>query len=146
MSHRISRFAGWLIVVALSVTSAGARGQRAVAEHWVATWGTAQTHYLAPAPTPPAAPAASSPAATAPAPPAAPLPAKGPARRFGIPPRLPGLNNQTVRMIVRTSRGGQRVRVRLANALGARSIRVAAAHLATREAGSAIVQGSDRVM
>ena len=49
-------------------------------------------------------------------------------------------------MIVRTSRGGQRVRVRLANALGARSVRLAAAHLAIREAGSAIVPGSDRVL
>jgi len=146
MPHRISRFAGWLVVVALAVAGAAAEGQRAVAEHWVATWGTAQTHYLAPAPTPPAAPAPSSPAAAAQGQPAAAPPAKGPARRFGIPPRIPGLNNQTVRMIVRTSRGGQRVRVRLANALGARSVRVAAAHLAIREAGSAIVQGSDRVL
>src|SRR6187549_3433610 len=98
MPHRISRFGGWLIVLALAVASAAAEGQRTVAEHWIATWGTAQTHYLAPAPNPPAAPA-QSPASGTPAqsaPPAAAPPASGPARRFGIPPRIPGLNNQTV--------------------------------------------------
>jgi len=148
MPHRISRFGGWLIVLALAVASADAEGQRTVAEHWIATWGTAQTHYLAPPPIPPAAPA-QSPASGTPAqsaPPAAAPPASGPARRFGIPPRIPGLNNQTVRMIVRASRGGQRVRIRLANALGARSVRVAAAHISIREAGAAIVAGSDRVL
>ena len=33
MPHRISRFAGWLIVLALAVASAAAEGQRTVAEH-----------------------------------------------------------------------------------------------------------------
>ncbi len=49
-------------------------------------------------------------------------------------------------MIVRTSIGGQRVRVRLFNALGASSIAVGAAHLAIRAKDAAVVPGSDRVL
>jgi lysophospholipase L1-like esterase len=148
MPHRISRIGGWLVVLAIAVAGPTAEGQRADREHWIATWGTAQTHYLAPAPNPPQAPAQSVSGGTPaqPAPPAAAPPAGGPARRFGIPPRIPGLNNQTVRMIVRASRGGQRVRIRLANALGARPVRIAAAHVAIRKAGSAIAAGSDRMV
>jgi lysophospholipase L1-like esterase len=56
------------------------------------------------------------------------------------------VNNQTVRMIVRTSIGGQRVRVRLFNALGASSIAVGAAHIAVRAKDAAVVPGSDRVL
>ena len=49
-------------------------------------------------------------------------------------------------MIVRTSIGGQRVRVRLFNALGASSIAVGAAHIAVRAKDAAVVPGSDRVL
>jgi hypothetical protein len=64
------------------------------------------------------------------------------------PPRRPiaarGLNNQTVRMIVRTSIGGRRLRVRLSNAFGGTPVVVGAAHLAIRAKDSAIVPDSDR--
>ena len=56
------------------------------------------------------------------------------------------VNNQTVRMIVRTSIGGQQVRIRLSNALGGSVVRVGAAHIALRDKGSAITAGSDRVL
>jgi lysophospholipase L1-like esterase len=56
------------------------------------------------------------------------------------------VNNQTIRMIVRTSMGGQRVRVRLFNALGASSIALGAAHVAIRAKDAAVVPGSDRVL
>jgi lysophospholipase L1-like esterase len=49
-------------------------------------------------------------------------------------------------MIVRTSIGGQRVRVRLFNALGASSIAVGAAHIAVRAKDAAVAPGSDRVL
>ena len=65
-------------------------------EHWVATWTTAQTlaHNPAPAAQPPAGP-----------------PTPQSISRYGF-------HNQTVRMIVRTSIPGQRVRVTLSNAFG----------------------------
>jgi hypothetical protein len=53
-------------------------------------------------------------------------------------------NNQTLRMIARTSIGGDTFRVRLSNAYGTRKLVVGAAHLALRAAGAGIVPGSDR--
>ncbi len=47
-------------------------------------------------------------------------------------------------MIVRTSIGGRRVRIRLANAFGGTTVSIGAAHVARRASGSAIVAGSDR--
>src|ERR1019366_2278395 len=55
-----------------------------------------------------------------------------------------GLNNQTVRMIVRTSVAGRRLRVRLSNAFGGTPVVLGAAHLAIRAKESAIVPDSDR--
>src|SRR5262245_59041292 len=111
-------------------------------DHWVATWGTAQTLWRAPVAAPPVQPA-TPPPAPAPTPP----PSPGvPARRFGIPPALPGLENQTIRMIARSSIGGTRVRVRLTNAFGSFALKVGAARLALRDKGSAIVPASDRTL
>ena len=109
-------------------------------QHWVATWGTAQQQYRAGGRggPPPAA------AAVAPAPPAA---AQGvPARRFPVPRALPGVHNQTVRMIARASLGGKSVRVRLSNALGAATVVIGAAHIAIHAKRSAIVEASDRAL
>ena len=55
-----------------------------------------------------------------------------------------GFENQTVRMIVHTTIGGHRVRVRVSNAFGATPLTVGAAHIALRSSGSAIVPASDR--
>jgi lysophospholipase L1-like esterase len=66
---------------------------------------------------------------------AAPAPAEGSA-----------FNNQTLRMIARTSIGGETFRVRLSNAYGTRKLVVGAAHLALRAAGAGIVPGSDRTL
>jgi lysophospholipase L1-like esterase len=62
---------------------------------------------------------------------------------FGI--TNPGFGNQTLRQIVRTSIGGDKVRVRLST-FGASALVVGAAHIARRDAGAAIVPGSDRVL
>jgi lysophospholipase L1-like esterase len=56
------------------------------------------------------------------------------------------MNNQTVRMIVRSSIGGSSVRVRLSNAVGGPSVSLGAAHIALRAKDSAIVPASDRVL
>src|ERR1035438_67992 len=55
-----------------------------------------------------------------------------------------GFDNQTVRMIVRTSIAGRRLRVRLSNAFGGTPVVLGAAHLAIRAKESAIVPDSDR--
>lgn len=54
--------------------------------------------------------------------------------------------NQTVREIVRTSIGGDTVRVRLSNAYGPHTVQIGAVHIALRASGSSIVPGSDRVV
>lgn len=139
MKPRSQRFAVHLLAAGLALASV-AGAQPGANDRWVATWGTAQQYYQAPA--------AAQPPPTAPAAPAVPTPVPPPgqpARRFGIPPRINGLNNQTVRMIARTSLGGQTVRLRLYNAVGGRSVRVGAAHVAIRESRAAIVPRSDRV-
>jgi lysophospholipase L1-like esterase len=108
----------------LGLIQAQPKGQ----EHWVATWATAQT-LVRQAPARPAATPADSP--TAPAT----TPQEIAAR---------GLNNQTVRMMVRTSIGGHRLRVRLSNAFGGAPVVLGTAHLAIRAKDSAIVPDSDR--
>jgi lysophospholipase L1-like esterase len=55
-------------------------------------------------------------------------------------------NNQTARMVVRTSIGGRRVRVALSNAYGAAPLTVGGAHIALRGKDSAIVAGSDHAL
>ena len=99
------------------------------AEQWVATWGTAQPlavevrpSWVAPPPR----------AADEPPPPSP------------IPPFPQAFADETVRMVVRASVGGRRVRLTLSNALGRGAVRVGAVHVALRERDSAIVAGSDR--
>jgi lysophospholipase L1-like esterase len=87
-------------------------------EHWVATWTTAETLVR-----PPAAPSAAAPPAGA-----------------------RGFKNQTVRMIVRTSIGGRRLRVNLSNAFGSDPLVVGAAHIAIHSKESEIVAASDRAL
>ncbi|WBS01049.1 SGNH/GDSL hydrolase family protein [Pseudoduganella sp. SL102] len=63
------------------------------------------------------------------------------------PPKTPQtFTNQTVRMIVHTSIGGSRVRVRLSNELGAGPLRIGAAHVALRAQGADIAATSNRAL
>jgi lysophospholipase L1-like esterase len=55
-------------------------------------------------------------------------------------------NNQTVRMVVRTSIGGRRARVQLSNAYGATPLAIGGAHIALRAKDSAIAPGSDHAL
>jgi lysophospholipase L1-like esterase len=84
-------------------------------EHWVATWTTAQ-----------------------------PLLRSLHVRAGAPPPAAQGFTNRTVRMIVRTSIGGSRVRVKLSNAFDSQPVAVGAAHIAIRGKDSEIAPGSDR--
>jgi lysophospholipase L1-like esterase len=56
----------------------------------------------------------------------------------------PGFTNQTVRLVVHTSLGGNEVRVRLSNAFGTESLVIGAAHVALRSMNAAVVGGTDR--
>jgi lysophospholipase L1-like esterase len=63
----------------------------------------------------------------------------------GLPP-APVFENQTVRMVVRTGIGGQRLRIRFSNAYGSTPLEVGAAHVALTDHGSSIVAGSDHAL
>jgi lysophospholipase L1-like esterase len=137
-SRRVRRSAVCIVfLLAGQLTLAGQKAaspKRVTQDNWVPTWATAQ-QLVRFAPTPPA-PAA--PPTAAPSNPATPA----------TPPLAPlqSLNNQTVRMILRTSIGGRRVRVKLANAFNGMPTEIGAAHVALRAKESAIVAGSDRAL
>jgi lysophospholipase L1-like esterase len=104
-------------------------------EHWVATWTTPQPLIRAQ----PAAPLRA--AAPATAPPAAPRPVN-PAQAIAT----TGFHDQTVRMIIHTSIGGQQTRVKLSNPFGGTPVKVGAAHIAIRSKDSEIAPGSDHAL
>jgi lysophospholipase L1-like esterase len=54
--------------------------------------------------------------------------------------------NQTLRLVVRTSIGGSQARVRLSNELGTASLHIGSAHIAVCQGGSAIAPGTDRTL
>jgi len=85
-------------------------------DHWVTTWAAAPQQPRLP-------PAGAAPAAN---------------------PAPPTFNDQTVRMVVRTSLGGRRMRLTLSNAFNTQPLRVGAAHVALRSKESGIVTQSDR--
>ena len=88
-------------------------------QHWVASWATAQQLMATPA-----------------------------GGRSGAPPsNLPAtFANQTVRMIVRTSLGGSRVRVELSNMLNAQPVDIGAVHIAIHKGRGVILEGMDRAL
>ena len=62
---------------------------------------------------------------------------------FTIPPPVA---DATVRMIVRGTAGGDKVRIRVSNFYGKTPLQIGAAHVALREAGSGIKSGTDRAL
>ncbi len=60
--------------------------------------------------------------------------------------RVPTYADRTIRQIVRTTLGGDRVRIRLTNAYGERPLVIGAAHVAVRDTGAATRAGTDRVI
>jgi lysophospholipase L1-like esterase len=120
-----------LILAVVSPLGARAAATHSAATHWVATWTNAQPLIVQPPPPPP--------------PPAPP----------GTPPRGPdpvtlaynahGFDGQTLRMIVHTSIGGRRLRIRLSNPFGGTAFQ-ASAHVALRTVGSQINTTTDRAL
>ncbi|RNF32404.1 hypothetical protein NM04_01885 [Massilia aurea] len=66
----------------------------------------------------------------------------------GPPPdaSLHAFNNQTLRLIVQSSVGGNRVRIRLSNELGSTPLRIGAARIGLRAQGSDLAPGTDRAL
>lgn len=60
--------------------------------------------------------------------------------------RVPRLFDQTLRLVVRTSIGGERVRIRLSNEYGDRPLVIGAAHIAVRDSGASIDPATDRTL
>jgi len=104
----------WLATVSFPSLVEGQSGER----HWVGAWGTA------PISLPPAPPSNGTPASNS---------------LFPAPPQV---GNRTVRQVVRASVAGSQVRVALTNRFGTKPLRIGSAYIATRAAGSAIVEKS----
>ena len=60
--------------------------------------------------------------------------------------RVPRLFDQTLRLVVRTSIGGERVRIRLSNEYGDRPLVIGAAHIAVRDSGASVAPATDRTL
>jgi lysophospholipase L1-like esterase len=117
------------LLLALCASSAQGAGAQ---QHWVATWAASAQAARIVFPGMPQPSAASN--------------SSNQGNRPPLFPPPPSFDSQTVRMIVRSSIGGSRVRVQLSNAFGPAALHVGAAHVALQEKDSAIVASSDRVL
>jgi len=61
-------------------------------------------------------------------------------------PPSPTFDNQTIRMVVRPTIGGERFRIRFSNEFGTAPVVIGAAHVALGSQGAKIAPGSDRVL
>ncbi|MBI4520852.1 MAG: SGNH/GDSL hydrolase family protein [Gemmatimonadetes bacterium] len=119
-----------LILLQLSLGAQGA----ATGQRWVGTWATALVARVPPPPPPPGPPAADP----------APQGRGGRGGRGGAPPL--NVSNQTLRQIVHTSIGGERVRVVFSNAFGTAPLPIGAAHIARREQDAALAPNTSRAL
>ena len=58
----------------------------------------------------------------------------------------PTFSNQTVRLIVHASSGGNQVRIKLSNVFGSRPLSIGDASIGVRESGAAVVAGSNHAL
>lgn len=142
--------AGWPVVSAFLSPSARVRAAARTAEpseHWVSTWATALL-LVPPTVRRPRPEPASSEGGAGSTPPRTTAPTRRAPVSSGPPPHnLPDqLDNQTIRMIARTSLGGRRVRISLSNMLNAEPVLVGAAHLGLHAGRGAIEPGSGRAV
>jgi lysophospholipase L1-like esterase len=63
-----------------------------------------------------------------------------------LPAKTMTFANQTLRLVVHTSLGGNRVRIRLSNQMGDAPLAIGEAHIAVRGSGADIATGSDRAL
>jgi lysophospholipase L1-like esterase len=132
MNERNSVRNAFIRACILAVALAGLAVCAGAQDHWVATWAASPQSARIVFPRLPRPPAGQE------------APAQGNPSPLFPPP--PSFDNQTIRMIVRSSIGGHGVRVQLSNAFGNSALHVGAAHIALRDKDSAIVAGSDRTL
>lgn len=132
--HTAKRVAAFILAIAAPMLAAGCAHvpSSADAERWVATWGTAQPLAVDTRP-----PWVQPPPRAANDPPPPPSP---------VPPYPDSFANETVRMIVRASVGGERVRVVLSNSVGREPVHIGAVHIAHHEGGSRIATSTARAV
>jgi lysophospholipase L1-like esterase len=145
MKSRNVRVLAIVAAIAIQVCVSSAQVNAPKQDNWVPTWATAQQLIRTPPPAFTPAPAQPARAATPG------LAATSTSAQRGRGPagavfRVTSLSNQSVRMVVRTSIGGRRARVKLSHAFGSTPVIVGAAHLARRATGSSIVPGTDRAL
>lgn len=135
----------------LSHVAIAQKTSQSASAHWVSTWASSQP--LQPPP-------AGGFGGRGPGPGRGPAPAPGPPNSSGAPAgpppaarpnpnrtNLPAtLADQTIRMPLRVSLGGSRVRIELSNMVGAQPLEVGAAHIALYKGKGSIVAGSDRAL
>jgi hypothetical protein len=63
-----------------------------------------------------------------------------------LPANTQTFTDQTLRLIVHSSIGGNRVRIRISNEMGSTPLRIGAAHIALRAGGADIQAGTDRAL
>jgi len=61
-------------------------------------------------------------------------------------PASPVIENQTIRMVVRPTLGGERLRIRFSNGFGTTAVAIGAAHVALLSKGAQILPESDRIL
>jgi lysophospholipase L1-like esterase len=149
MRHRI--FAAAALFAAVLAAASWKIDAQSRGDRWVGTWATAVVARPQPvAGQPPAAPPQLPPSASG-------LPNACQPANFGpgpggggrgpaAPPPPVNFKNQTLRQIVHTSLGGDRVRVVLSNAFGTLPLEIGAAHVALRDKDAAIQPKSDRAL
>ncbi len=148
------------LVLIIAAATAPLLGQARPTDHWVAAWGTA----VVAAPAQPAggpgqpqggrgqggpAPATPSPAGAPPVAVATPGGrggAPGGAAPNAGPPPVRSFNNQTLRLIVRPTLGGERLRITLSNAFGTAPLVVGAAQVALRAKDAAVEMKTARTL
>lgn len=143
------------ILGAITALGSASAAQKASMAQWVGSWEYVAAP-LPPGETPPVAPLGAAPALT---PLDAPGAVAGPARAVGFPPpRIdnPGnvpldtsaadLSNVTLREVIRTSVGGERLRLRFSNEDGAEALVLGSVHVAEAAADGSIVPGTDHVV
>jgi lysophospholipase L1-like esterase len=116
------RIAGVLLVLCVLALQPVLLAQSGRAsDHWVGTWATAVVARL-------------------------PVPPQGQGQQQPAPPPPLNVSNQTLRQIVHTSVGGERVRVVFSNTFGTAPLPVGAARVALRAKDAAIVPSSARAL
>jgi len=126
-----------LAVATASLAQPVARKATAARDYWVSSWAAAQLIVPMNLGRPAGAPPPTARPANAPAPPPPIVPAPPIPERFA---------DQTIRMIVRTSLGGPRIRLAFSQMLNAEPLEIGAAHVALAKGGSTIDAASGRAV